>query len=358
MLLAAFLLNSALLALSIVNYVSIRRPRATRKIESSVAILLPVRNEEENISRILQELQAQEGVEKLRIIVIDDESTDSTRELAQKTAGQSTVVIGARPLTQGWIGKVNALDCGLESLGADLPDFLISIDADVSFEPSAISRAIATIEDSGLDFLSPYPRQVALTWSERLIQPLLQWSWMSTLLIRGAEKFPHHSTVVCNGQFLVMRTSSLVASGGFASVSTAVLDDIELGRSFVRAGYKGAVINGAEISSTRMYASLDEIRRGYGKSLHRAFGGAIGSIVAASFFIFTAIIPTFFAATGDFFAIAALVAIISTRIVSAEISGSRIRDSFLHPASALLFLYLLYFSWAHRSDVQWKGRTV
>lgn len=358
MLLAAFLLNSALLALSIVNYVSIRRPRATRKIESSVAILLPVRNEGENISRILHELQGQEGVDHLQIIVIDDESTDSTRELAQKAVGGSTVVIGSRPLTQGWIGKVNALDSGLESLGTNLPDFLISIDADVSFEPSAISQAIATIEDSDLDFLSPYPRQIALTWSERLIQPLLQWSWMSTLLIRGAEKFPHHSTVVCNGQFLVMRTSSLVASGGFASVSSAVLDDIELGRSFVRAGFKGAVINGAEIASTRMYASLDEIRRGYGKSLHRAFGGAIGSLVAASFFIFTAIIPTLFAATGDIFAIAALVAIISTRIVSAEISRSRIRDSFLHPASALLFLYLLYFSWAHRSEVQWKGRTV
>ncbi len=358
MLLSAFLLNSILLALSVINYVTIRRPRQSRKIESSVAVLLPVRNEEENITRILQELQAQEGVARLKVIVIDDESTDRTRELAEGAAEGSTVVIGARPPAQGWIGKVNALDCGLESLGTELPDYVVSIDADVSFEATAISRAIATIEDANLDFISPYPRQIALTWSERLIQPLLQWSWMSTLLIRGAEKFPHHSTVVCNGQFLVMRTSSLISSGGFASVSSAVLDDIELGRSFVRAGFKGAVVNGAEIASTRMYNNLDEIRRGYGKSLHRAFGGVVGSLTAATFFLFTAIIPTFFALTGDVFAIAALIAIISTRVISAEISGSRIRDSFLHPASALLFLYLLYFSWAHRSDAQWKGRTV
>jgi glycosyltransferase involved in cell wall biosynthesis len=358
MLLAAFFLNSTLLALSIVNYLSIRRPQQSRKIKSSVAILLPVRNEEENITRILQELQAQEGVDRLRIIVIDDESSDRTRELALKAARGDTVVIDARPPAPGWIGKVNALDCGLESLAVELPDYIVSIDADVSFEPAAISRAIATIEDTNLDFISPYPRQIALTWGERLIQPLLQWSWMSTLFIRGAEIFPHQSTVVCNGQFLVMRTSSLISSGGFSSVSGAVLDDIELGRSFVRAGFRGAVINGAQIASTRMYANFKEIRGGYGKSLHRAFGGIVGSLVAASFFLFTAIIPALLALTGDIFAIAALIAIISTRVVSAEISESRIRDSFLHPVSALLFLYLLYFSWAHRSEAQWKGRTI
>lgn len=358
MLLPAFLLNSALLALAIINFATIRRPHPAREISSSVAILLPVRNEEENIERILKELQAQESLRDFVVVVIDDGSTDRTHQIAHSYAGDFCRLIKATELPPGWIGKVNALDCGLRELGENLPDYIVSIDADVSFTTTAIAQAIATIEDTELDFISPYPRQIALTWSERLIQPLLQWSWMSTLLLRGAEKIPHHSTVVCNGQFLVMRTSSLIAAGGFQSVSHAVLDDIELGRSFVRAGFKGAVINGAEIAATRMYSGFKEIRAGYGKSLHRAFGGLLGSLVAATLFLVTAILPALFALTGDIFAIAALVAIIFTRVISAEISKSRIRDSFLHPLSALLFLYLLYFSWAHRSQAQWKGRSL
>lgn len=358
MLFTAFLLNSALLALAIINFATIRKPHPVRDVSSTVAILLPVRNEEENIERILKELHAQEHLRDFLIVVIDDGSADRTHQIAQGYVGDHCRVINATEPAAGWIGKVNALECGLHSLGDNLPDYIVSIDADVSFSPTAIAQAIATIEDTKLDFISPYPHQIALTWSERLIQPLLQWSWMSTLLIRGAEKIPHHSTVVCNGQFLVMRSSSLMASGGFQSVSHAVLDDIELGRSFVRAGFKGSVINGAEIASTRMYSGLNEIRAGYGKSLHRAFGGVLGSLIAATFFVVTAIVPTLFALTGDIFAIAALVAIISTRVVSAEISQSRRRDSFLHPLSALLFLHLLYFSWAHRSEAQWKGRSV
>jgi hypothetical protein len=62
--------------------------------------------------------------------------------------------------------------------------------------------------------------------------------------------------------------------------------------------------------------------------------------------------------TGNFLAIAALIAIIATRVLSAIASSSRIRDAFLHPVSVFLFFYLLYYSWSHRSQVQWKGRTV
>jgi hypothetical protein len=53
-----------------------------------------------------------------------------------------------------------------------------------------------------------------------------------------------------------------------------------------------------------------------------------------------------------------LIAVIATRFLSALTSSSRVRDAILHPLSAILFLYLLYYSWSHRSHMQWKGRTV
>lgn len=358
MVIAAFLLNTLLLLITLINYSLLRRPVHARAIEESVAVLLPVRNEADNIERILAELLAQENLTNFQIVVINDNSEDETAAIAQKFASPRVMILDAPAPQPGWIGKVSALDFGLTQLSKAVPDYIISIDADVSFKPDAISRAIATAQDLNLDFLSPYPRQIAITWAERLIQPLLQWSWMSTVILRGAEKIPMKSTVICNGQFLVLKAESLMQSGGFAAVAHYVLDDIELGRAFVRAGFRGVVIDGSEIAATRMYSSFSEIKSGYGKSLHRAFGGIIGALFVTLFMAFSAIVPFLYALNGNFLAVAALIAIIATRLLSANSSSSRMRDCFLHPISALLFLYLLYYSWSHRSQVQWKGRTI
>lgn len=358
MVIAAFLLNTLLLLIALINFALLRRPAKARGINESVAILLPVRNEAENIERILKELLAQENLHDFQIIVINDNSEDETALIASKFKSPQITLIHSPAPQSGWIGKVSALDFGFAHLGKAHPDYVVSIDADVSFKTDAISRAIATAQELNLDFLSPYPRQIAVSWAERLIQPLLQWSWMSTVLLRGAEKIPMKSTVICNGQFLVMKTQSLIRSGGFAAVSSYVLDDIELGRAFVRAGFRGVVIDGSEIAATRMYSSFAEIKSGYGKSLHRAFGGIIGALFVTLFMVLSAIVPLLYSLSGNFLALAAIAAIIATRLLSAYSSSSRIRDSLLHPISALLFLYLLYYSWSHRSKIQWKGRTI
>lgn len=358
MLFSLFIVNSLLLALAMLNFASIRRPNNSKEVDSTITVLLPVRNEAENIVRILRELESQVNLPLLSILVIDDNSEDETFQLAQNLVSSRVSVIQAPALADGWIGKVAALQAGYRHVEAEMPQVVISIDADVHFEPDAISKAVNTLLDSRLDFISPYPRQIAETWGERLIQPLLQWSWMSTVLLRGAEKIPMTSTVICNGQFLVMRGDALKTIGGFESVARKVLDDIELGRSFVAAGYKGSVVSGSEISSTRMYKGFNEIRSGYGKSLHLAFGSILGSLIAAFFIGTTALLPLFSAIAGNLLGLAALLAIIGTRIVSAAASGTRVRDAFLHPVSAVLFIYLLYFSWRNRGKTQWKGRTL
>jgi cellulose synthase/poly-beta-1,6-N-acetylglucosamine synthase-like glycosyltransferase len=357
MLLSIFIFNSLLLSLTLINSLTLRRPIKSTQIEDSILVLLPVRDEESNIDRILGELLGQENCSNFSIFLLNDNSSDRTRHIAETFASPRLKILDVPEPAKGWIGKVNALEYGLSRVET-APDYIISIDADVSFSTTALADSVATIKALNLDFISAYPRQIAKRWGERLIQPLLQWSWMSTLFLRGAEKYPFQSTVVCNGQFLVMKYSSLISSGGFASVSSYVLDDIELGRAFVRAGFKGAVIDGSEIAATRMYSSFKEIKQGYGKSLHLAFGGIVGTLIASVFIIATSIAPLIFTLTGNLLALAALLAIIGTRLVSALSCGSRLRDSFLHPFSAALLIYLLYYSWRNKSAAQWKGRAL
>ena len=356
MIFVLFLTNSLLLLVALINFATMRRPLEADNIDTSILVLLPVRNEEENIARVLSELENQVNVPHLQVLVINDNSEDRTREIADRLTSSRISVMNASQPEDGWLGKVNALQSAY--LSSQSADVVISIDADVRFESDAIARAVKTLHASHLDFISPYPRQIADTWAERLAQPLLQWSWMSTVLLRGAERFPMKSTVICNGQFLVMKGASLKTINGFESVAHKVLDDIELGRTFVEAGFRGAVIDGSALSSTRMYSSFSQVRAGYGKSLSAAFGSYFGSAVAALFMATTAIFTFASALTGNLLGIGATLAIIGTRIISAAASGTRIRDSFLHPFSAALFIYLLYFSWRNKGAVQWKGRTV
>lgn len=354
---ALFLLCYLVLVISLINFFTIRIPRNNSQISKSVTVLLPVRNEQENVADCVAELMAQENVHNLRVIVIDDQSTDNTAEVLEKTIGNDSrfTVIPSNGPRAGWLGKVSALQSGFELSKGEI---VICLDADVRLKPDAIARTVNQLDDLGLDFLSPYPHQIANTFSEKLIQPLLHWSWMSTVILRLAEKIPHRSTAVANGQFFIIRAASLTAIDGFASVAHQILDDVELARSLIAAGFKGVVTEGSDIAHTRMYTNFDEIRQGYGKSLHKAFGGILGALVATFFIAATGVLPLLLAMNGYILGWIAFFCIAFTRALSAIRSRTNPFYALLHPLSAALLIYLIAYSWAKRGKIQWKGRTV
>ncbi len=355
--LTLFVIAYFLLLISLFNYYTIRIPKNSAPVQASVMLLLPVRNEEENITECIAALKSQSGVVNLKFIVINDQSTDKTSELltsAISNDSRFTVLNTDGPRT-GWLGKVSALQSGYEAATAE---FLVTLDADVRLRPDALCRAINQISELNLDFISPYPRQEARTLAEKLIQPLLHWSWMSTIILRLAEKKPQPSTAVANGQFFIARKSALDAVGGFQSVQNQILDDIEIARSLIKGGFRGVVTEGAEIAHTRMYQNFSEIREGYGKSLHKAFGGKIGAIVASAFIAMTGILPFILALRGSLVATITFTMIVFTRALSALRAKSNPLFALLHPISSALLIYLIAYSWRKRGTVQWKGRTV
>lgn len=356
---AQLLLSFSILifAISLINFFTIRIPKRDEEVKKAVTILAPMRNEAENVPEFISALSAQMGVRNLRIIVINDGSTDKTAELLDTVIGNDKrfAVIDSPVQRLGWLGKVSALQTGYQAAESE---YIITLDADVRLEPNAVMRAITQLERLKLDFTSPYPRQIAQTFPEKLIQPLLHWSWMSTIVLRLAEKYPRRSTAVGNGQFFVVRKSALDAVDGFTSVSNQILDDIELARSLIGAGFKGVVTEGSGIASTRMYSSLDEIRQGYGKSLWKAFGGPIGTVIAIAFIFLTGIVPVILICNGYLIGWFIYLYIAFSREISAIRSRSNPLYAFLHPISSALLIYLIIYSWRKRGTIQWKGRTV
>ena len=344
-------------AISLINFLTIRIPQRDEEVKKAVTVLAPMRNEAENVPEFISALSTQMGVKNLKFIVINDGSTDKTAELLNAVIGSDSrfTVIDSPAQRSGWLGKVSALQSGFEVATSD---YIITLDADVRLEPNAIMRAITQLERLKLDFISPYPRQIAQTFPEKLIQPLLHWSWMSTIVLRLAEKFPRRSTAVANGQFFVVRKSALDAIDGFSTVSNQILDDIELARSLIAAGYKGVVTEGSGIASTRMYGSFDEIRQGYGKSLWKAFGGPLGSLIAITFLFLTGILPVLLILNGYLTGWFIYLYIAFSREISAIRSRGNPLYAFLHPLSSALLIYLIIYSWRKRGSIQWKGRTV
>ena len=350
-------LSILIFIISLINFVTIRIPKRDEEIKKSVTVLAPMRNEAENVPEFISALSSQMGVKNLNFVIINDGSTDKTAELLTSVIdGDPRFSVIDSPIQRdGWLGKVSALQSGYESARSE---FIITLDADVRLQPNAIMRAISQLEHLKLDFVSPYPRQIAQTFAEKLIQPLLHWSWMSTVILRLAEKFPRRSTAVANGQFFVARKYALDAINGFESVSTQILDDIELARSLISAGYRGVVTEGSGIASTRMYSSFDEIRQGYGKSLWKAFGGPFGTVIAIAFLFATGILPVLMILNGYLIGWLIYLYMVFSREISAIRSRSNPLFAFLHPLSSALLIYLIIYSWRNRGTIQWKGRTV
>jgi cellulose synthase/poly-beta-1,6-N-acetylglucosamine synthase-like glycosyltransferase len=350
-----FLIPLILLTIAAVNFVQIRTPKGTSDLTQTIGVIVPMRNEAENVEGLVATLAAQEG--SLHFYLLDDNSEDQTFELLQRfTKGDSrfTVIKGA-VLKDKWIGKTWALQQLFEEAKEEI---LVSIDADVRLGNDAINKAVTAMNDARLDFVSPYPRQIAQSFAERLIQPLLQWSWLTTVPLRYAESSGQQSMAVANGQFFVVRRSALAAIGGYQSVKHAVIDDVFLARELVKNGSSGTVINGSEIAQTRMYASWSEIKAGYGKSLNQAFGSIIGAVFVVAFLIATSVAPLLLGLLGNPYGWLGFAAIVGTRVLSAIKSRGNVLDSVLHPISVLALIYLIVYSYLRRGRIQWKGRTV
>lgn len=350
-----FLIPLILLTITAVNFVQIRTPKGTSELVETVGVIVPMRNEEENVEGIVATLAAQEG--SFHFYLLDDNSEDQTFELLQRftKADSRFTVIKGSTLNDQWIGKTWALQQLFEASNEEI---LVSIDADVRLRNEAINQAVTLLQGARLDFVSPYPRQIAQSFAERLIQPLLQWSWLTTVPLRNAEKSGYKSMAVANGQFFVVRRSALDSIGGYQSVKHAVIDDVFLARELVKNGSSGTVINGSEIAQTRMYVSWSEIKSGYGKSLNQAFGSIVGAIFAIAFLITTSIAPLIIGLLGNPYGWLGFAAIVGTRVLSAIKSRGNVLDSVLHPISVVALIYLIVYSYLKRGRIQWKGRTI
>jgi Glycosyl transferase family 2 len=327
-----------------------RAPHAPSAPVDRVAILVPARDEATRVGGCLESLRGQGEV-----IVLDDGSSDRTGAIARGAGVR--VIDGATP-PDGWLGKTWA--CAQLAAATDA-DVLLFVDADVRLAPGAVASAVALLAGSKLDVICPFPRQLALTPAERLVQPLLQWSWLTTLPLRLAERSPRPSLTAACGQFMVVRRTALERAGGFAAIRDAVLDDVALVRAIKATGGRGGVVDGTELATCRMYDDWTEVRDGYAKSLWAAFGSPAGAAAAVGLLGLAYVVPPAAALRGSRVGAVGYLAGVASRLIAARRTGGRtLPDAFAHPASVVALAYLTAVSWRrrYRGSLSWKGRPI
>jgi hypothetical protein len=339
-----------------VNAALLRRPpERPPPVRRPVAVVLPVRDEEAQVADCLAGILAQQGVPDLRVVVVDDGSTDRTAEIVASCADPRVSLVEAGPLPPGWLGKPHA--CAVGAAWAPGDGLLAFVDADVRLFPDALAG-----EAAGLDLVSPWPRPLTGGAAERLVQPLSPWLWATTLPLRLAERSPRPSLAAANGQFLVVTRRAYDAAGGHAAVRGEVVEDVALLRAVKRAGGRGGPVDGSRLAACRMYEGWPALRDGYTKSLWAAVGGSpAGSVAAAAVLTAVGLVPALAAVRGSRAGLAGYAAGVAGRMVSAAATGGRVwPDPLAHPLSlALLDVLVLRSVAAHRrGTLTWRGRPV
>ena len=371
-------------ATTIHNVRTLRRPpRIPRVVAEHVSVLVPARDEGRRIGACLRSLATQRGIDDFEVLVLDDGSIDDTADQVRAVIAESSkrsgtqsnahstrrpprirlIPGGDRPPPAGWLGKSWACH---RLAGMALGDVLIFVDADVVLEPDAIAATIALLRDDAVDLVSPYPRQVAQSVLERLVQPLLQWSWLSTQGLRSSEVKGRSSTVVANGQLLAVDAGIYRRAGGHETTSQDVLDDMALARSVRLVGGRTAIADGSAIATCRMYDSPKALVEGYTKSLWSAFGSPAGSAAVMGVLGLTYVIPPLVAVVGRDsrtrrIGLIGYLAAVTGRVVSARATGGRVLpDALAHPASILVLGALTAESWRRPrlGLLTWKGRSL
>ena len=231
-----------------------------------VSVIVPARNEEENIRSLLTSLSALD-YPSFEILVVDDESEDRTGELvASAPAGNAAALrlLRGAPLPEGWFGKPWACFQGAKAAGGEL---LLFTDADTAHEPDLLRWAVAGLLGEGGDVLTLVGRQVMGSFWERILQPQFFVLLASRFPRAGTPRKPHQwRHAIANGQYLLFRRETYEAMGGHAAVRGEVVEDMRIAQLLVRDGRHLLVRDGRGLQ-TRMYRSLGGLVEGWSKNI-------------------------------------------------------------------------------------------
>jgi len=213
----------------------------------SVAVLVPARNEADQLPHTLPALLAQDYPGAWHLLVVDDRSTDGTATSARACGVEP---VPGTELPDGWVGKVWALEQAARRAGT--PDYYLLTDADIRHAPGSLRRLVAESEAAGLALNSRMARLRCQAPAERLLIPPFVLFFNLLYPMRRVND-PQSRAAAAAGGCVLVRREALERAGGFAAIRDRVIDDVSLARAVKRHGPIRLSVSRSEVESLRAH---------------------------------------------------------------------------------------------------------
>ncbi len=345
--------------ISLVNFLSgLHLPEKKPSSQPKVSLLIPARDEEAVIGRLLDCLQ-QLDYPDFEVIVCNDHSSDNTEEILNWFSGEDERIrwfLGEK-LPADWLGKNFAChQLAQKATG----EYFIFLDADVELSRDAISKAVACFQQKRLSLLSVFPQQRMVSLAEKITVPVMNWILQSLLpmVLVQTTRFP--SLSAANGQFMMFDAESYRKYQWHLQVRDQNVEDIRLARLVKSEGLKMAVLLGNNDIFCHMYQHWDEAVLGFSRNIHEYFGGS--RVVMFGFWLIVAGGPFVVGMElgGWFLGLFLILLVINRLLVAAASRQSLIRSVLLHPLQMFSFTAIVFYNIYRRirKDTEWKGRKI
>jgi glycosyltransferase involved in cell wall biosynthesis len=345
--------------ISLVNFFSgLHLPDKKPVSFPKISLLIPARNEEAVIVRLLTSLQ-QLDYPDFEVLVCNDHSSDNTEEILNGFSGEDERIhwfLGDK-LPEDWLGKNFAChQLAQKATGK----YLVFLDADVELSPDAITKAAAFFQEKQLSLLSVFPQQRMETLAEWMTVPLMNWILQSLLPMILVQKNRFSSLSAANGQFMMFEAENYRMNQWHSKVRNQNVEDIRLARLMKSKGLKIAVLLGNRDIFCRMYRHFDEAVLGFSRNIHEYFGGS--RIIMIGFWLLICSGPVIvWAVFGWTFLWLFASLVIVNRILVANASRQNIGWSLLaHPLQMISFTIVVFYNIFRRvkKETVWKGRKI
>ena len=220
---------------------------------SGVTVLIPARDEADVIAETLLSLVSQGR--NLRIILVNDQSTDATVAQANALNLENLTIIDGRPLEPGWSGKLWALQQGLAQVKTKT---ILLLDADIRLEPGTIPALQARMRKHDLHLVSLLAFLRMDSFWEKLLMPAFVY-FFKLLYPFHLSNTGSKAVTAAAGGCILLRTASLEQAGGFKAIKNSLIDDCALARRFRQAGFATWIGLSHSARSRRRYDGLSGI---------------------------------------------------------------------------------------------------
>jgi GT2 family glycosyltransferase len=330
----------------------------------SVTVIVPARNESEDVGACLESL-LQQDYPNLQIIAVNDRSTDQTGPIMDALATQRPGKLRTLHITElpaGWLGKTNAMALAARhSIAMHHPDYLLFTDADVLFGPEAIRRSLAQAVATQADHFVTFPTPIIKSTGEGMLLGYLQVMglWATRPWHVSNPKALRDSVGI--GAFNLLRTPAYQQLGGFDALRMEILEDLTLARRVKLAGLRQCVAVAPGMISLHWAPGAMGVVNGMTKNLFAIFRFHSSLLLLACLWLtLFCITPVAFLALPETRtpAILTLAAIAALYALSSRHSRIPHRYAALFPISAALFIYSLLRSMLTTlkdGGVTWRG---